>query len=89
MIFVRRSSYTEYLQPVSCIGPYDKLCESLMTDSIWRGLYIRISPQDNSVGVAIEFFTNSPQYKNANIANLVLDVPLGIDHAIEVYNLEM
>ena len=27
----------------------------------------------------LEFFTNSPQCKNANIANFVLAVPLGID----------
>ena len=29
--------------------------------------------------VLLEFFTNCPQYKNANIANFILAVPLGID----------
>ena len=28
--------------------------------------------------ITIEFFTNSPQYKNANIANFILAVQLGI-----------
>ena len=30
----------------------------------------------------LEFFTNSPQYRNANIANFVLAVPLGIDYKL-------
>ena len=32
-----------------------------------------------SVTGLLEFFTNSPQYKNANIANFILAVALGID----------
>ena len=42
-ILVQRSLCTEYLQPVSSIVPYDKSC--VVNDSIWTGLYIRISPQ--------------------------------------------
>ena len=30
-------------------------------------------------GVALEFFTNSPQYKNAKIANFVLAVQIKIE----------
>ena len=37
----------------------------------------------------IKYATSSPQYKNTNIANLILAVPLGIDLADEVYSLEM
>ena len=39
--------------------------------------------------IPIEFFLNSPQYKNANVANLVLAIPLQVDWANEVYNFEM
>ena len=35
------------------------------------------------------FFTNSPQYRNANISNFVLAVPLEINKTNEVYNLGM
>ena len=35
----------------------------------------------------VGFFTNSPQYKNANIANFVLAVPLERNSTNEVYNL--
>ena len=37
----------------------------------------------------LEVFTNSTQYKNANIANLVLAVPLKVNQTKEVCNLEM
>ena len=36
----------------------------------------------------IEFFTNSLQHKNANIANFVLAVPLERNWTNDVYNLE-
>ena len=41
--------------------------------------------------MSIEFFTISPQYKNANIANFILALPLKINKSIamKVYNLEM
>ena len=39
--------------------------------------------------MSIEFFTISPQYKNANIANFILALPLKINKSNEVYNLEM
>ena len=35
------------------------------------------------------FFANSPQYKNANIANFVLSVPLEMNWTNEVWNFEM
>ena len=37
----------------------------------------------------VEFFTNSPQYKNANIANFVLAVALEMSETNEVCGLEM
>ena len=37
----------------------------------------------------IRVFTNFPQYKNTNIANLVLAVPLEKNWANEVCNIEM
>ena len=40
----------------------------------------------------LEFFTNLPQYKNGNIANFVLIVPLDINYQLstnEVYNIGM
>ena len=37
----------------------------------------------------IGFFTNSPQYKNANIANSVLTLPLEISWTNEVCNIEI
>ena len=37
----------------------------------------------------VRFFTNSPQYKNANIANIVLAVSLERNWTNEVGNLEM
>ena len=40
------------------------------------------------MSMALEFFTNSPQYKNANIANFVLVMPLDINYASEVYDIE-
>ena len=39
--------------------------------------------------VTIVFFTNSTQYKNGNIANFVLAVPLEIDYNNRVYNLKI
>ena len=38
---------------------------------------------------SIEFFTNSPQYKNANIANFILAVPSETNYTNEVCNFEM
>ena len=35
----------------------------------------------------LEFFRNIPQYKNANIGNFVLTVPLEINWTNDVYNL--
>ena len=37
----------------------------------------------------LEVFTNSPQYKNANIANFVLAVPLEINKNNEFHNIQM
>ena len=37
----------------------------------------------------LEFFTNSPQYKNANIANFILALPLKINYSNEACNLEI
>ena len=37
----------------------------------------------------MEFFTNSPQYNNANIANFTLAVPLKINKTNKMNNLEM
>ena len=37
---------------------------------------------------ALGFFTNSPQYKNANIANFVLALPSERNWTNEVYNFE-
>ena len=37
----------------------------------------------------LEFFTNVSQYKNGNIANFVLAVPLEKNCTNEVYNLDM
>ena len=39
--------------------------------------------------IAIEVFTNSPQYKNANIANFVLAVPLEMNKNNEVCNIQI
>ena len=39
--------------------------------------------------LAIEYFTISPHYKNGNIANFILAVPLKINKNNKVYNLEM
>ena len=39
--------------------------------------------------LALEFFTNCPKYKNANIANFVLALPLKINQSNEVFKLEM
>ena len=38
---------------------------------------------------ALEFSTNSPQYKLANIANFVLAMPLQMNQSVEVCNLEI
>ena len=38
---------------------------------------------------SFEFFTNSPQHEHANIANLVLAVPLNINKSNNVCSLEM
>ena len=38
---------------------------------------------------SIEFFTNSGQYKNANIANFVLPLPLKINQYNNVCDLEI
>ena len=43
--------------------------------------------QSHSV-IIKECSTNSPQYKNANIANFVLDVPLEMNKTSEDYSLE-
>ena len=40
------------------------------------------------VAETIEFFTNSPQCINANIANFISVVPLEIEYMDRVYNLE-
>ena len=37
----------------------------------------------------MEFFTNSPQYNSANIANFILAVPLKIYETNKMNNLEM
>ena len=39
--------------------------------------------------LSLEFFTNAPQYKNANIAIFVLAVPFKIKKTNIVWNLEM
>ena len=44
---------------------------------------------DTGAGSSKEFFTNSLQYKNVNIANFVLAVPLEMSQAYEICNLEM
>ena len=38
---------------------------------------------------ALEFFTNSPQYKNVNIANFVLALSLKIKYSHRTCNLEI
>ena len=45
--------------------------------------------QFGSLGILIRFFTKSPPYKNANIANFVLAVPLEMNETSEVCNLEI
>ena len=47
------------------------------------------SKSNNRLSKSIEFFTNSPQYKNANIANFILAMPFRIDQADEVYSLDI
>ena len=47
----------------------------MKTDTAYLGFRKRLEG-------TIEFFTNSPQYKNANIANFVLALPLKISWAI-------
>ena len=37
----------------------------------------------------MEFFKNAPQYKNANIANFVLALPLETNQTNEISNLEI
>ena len=39
--------------------------------------------------VTVGFFTNSTQYKNVNIANFVIAVPLDMNETSEVCNLEI
>ena len=51
-----------------------------------------LSISDTSIKVtvfALEFFKNSPQYKNANTKNFVLAVPSEMNCTNEVCNLQM
>ena len=48
-----------------------------------------LTGQRSSLLVYIRIFTNASQYKNANIANFVLALPLEKYHTNVVYNLEM
>ena len=44
---------------------------------------------NHTLHVQLEFFTNASRYKNANIANFILAVPLENNNINEVYNLEI
>ena len=50
------------------------------------GLPLRSAPL--TLMQVLEFLTNCPQHKNANIANFVLPVPLEISWTNEILNLE-
>ena len=74
----------------------DPLCPSPDSRIIWssRGSQILLLGERSPcwgflLFGALEFFTNAPQCKNANIANFVLAVPLEIDYTNRVYNLEI
>ena len=41
------------------------------------------------IASAIEFFTNSLQYKKANIVNFILAVPLEMNYTNEIHNVAM
>ena len=62
--------------------------------SLNAGTFIQQGAQSqvvvSSYGVfTLEVLTDSPQYKNANIANFVLAVPLEMNKKSEVCNIQM
>ena len=78
------SGYKYFLFPITTSETY--AIAILHSSNILKHGTALCSAHINSF-TAIEFFTNSPLYKSANIANFVLAVLLEIDEAYDVYNL--
>ena len=73
LVDIAVTQYYVYLRSSFCAFVIEKLLQGA------EGIPIRL----------VRFFTNFPQYKNANIANFVLAVSLERNWTIEVCNLEM